>query len=434
MPSDRLSIYWQRIKFIEGLALLGAAPFLLFPQRFILLTAIFLILLAGLWIAPLFVIRNPLIPATPFNAALVIFSFFVGVAIVVSADRDLTLSKATVIILGLGIWRFLILAVQQRSQVNRALNGYLLTGLGFIALGLLNADWLLKTTSDVPLLGPFSQQLAATPVLSTDLVIHPNQVAGTITLVLPLLVALFMDSFRRGVGHEKPGRWPLLLASLFCGLALILTQSRSGWAGVLGGFLTLLVLWAFTLKPSKKRQTVWIVTVLILAALLLLLIGSGPQRIQQLWLDPPTETAVGSLSTLNFRQNLWPWAIEAIKDFPFTGIGLGAFREAGRRLYPVTINPAYDFAHAHNVFLQVALDVGIPGLIAYIAILLICGAIFWQLMIKRDQSLRAISAGLLASLTAFHIYGLTDTLAMGSKSSVLLWAIFGLLAILISQR
>jgi hypothetical protein len=65
--------------------------------------------------------------------------------------------------------------------------------------------------------------------------------------------------------------------------------------------------------------------------------------------------------------------------------------------------------------------------------LLVSGAAAWQL-IKRDQSLRALSAGMLASLIAFHIYGLTDTLALGSRSSVLLWAIFGLLAAMIRLR
>ena len=433
MPIEHLPAYWQRVKLVEGLLLLTASPFLLFPEQFILISALFLFLLAGLWIAPLFFIRSPLIPVTPYNAALVIFSFFVGVAILVTADKDLTLSKATVTILGLGIWRYLILAVQQRSHLNRAITGYLLGGLGFIFIGLLNADWISKTTSKVPILGPYSQKLSATSLLSADFGIHPNQVAGTIMLVLPLLVALSINSINNNEGRSKAERWMLILASVFCGVALIFTQSRSGWAGAIGGFLTLLLVWAITMKRSRKRRVIWTITGLTFIAILLLLIGLGPQRIQQFLLDPPVETAVGSLSTLNFRQNLWPWAIEGIKDFPFTGTGLGTFRVMVRRLYPVTINPTYDIAHAHNVFLQAALDVGIPGLIAYGAMLLVSGAAAWQL-IKRDQSLRALSAGMLASLIAFHIYGLTDTLALGSRSSVLLWAIFGLLAAMIRLR
>jgi putative inorganic carbon (HCO3(-)) transporter len=433
VPTEHLTAYWQRLKLIEGLVLLTATPFLLFPQRFIFITAVFLFLLAALWIAPLILIRNPLIPVTPFNAALLIFTLFVGIAILVTADRDLTLSKATVTILGLGIWRFLILAIQQRAQIKRAVAGYLFAGLGFIIVGLLTADWLSKTSSNVPILGSLTEQLSTTSLLPIDFGVHPNQIAGTITLVLPLLVALLIHAFREGSGQRSAVRWFFVLASLFCGLGLVLTQSRSGWVGVLGGFITLLVLWGLTTKNAKEKRALWFVIGLIMVALLGLFFALGPQRIQQLWLATPGETAVGSLSTLNFRQNLWPWAIEGIKDFPFTGMGLGSFREAARRLYPVLIDPAYDFAHAHNVFLQVALDVGIPGLIAYVALLLGSGTIAWQLM-KRDRSLQDVSAGLLASLVAFHIYGLTDALAIGSRSSVLLWGIFGLLAAMIRLR
>jgi putative inorganic carbon (HCO3(-)) transporter len=202
---------------------------------------------------------------------------------------------------------------------------------------------------------------------------------------------------------------------------------------VLGGLIVLLLLWGLTMDPSPNRRLVRLSAAGVITLLLLLLTALGPQRLQQMWLDPPQETAVGSFSTLNFRQDLWPWAVQAIGDFPYTGIGLGSFREAGRRLYPLPISPTFDFAHAHNVFLQTALDVGIPGLIAYIALLLVSTAAAWQTA-KKDRALRAASVGLLSSLAAFHIYGLADALALGSKPAVLLWAVFGLLAVMVRLR
>lgn len=434
MPTERSLAYWQRVKWVEGLVLLAAAPFLLFPDRFVLLSAAFLTLLGALWIAPLLIIRSPLIPPTPYNGALFIFCLAVCIAILVTADPDLALPKATGLILGLGVWRYLVLAVRQRSQVGWAVSGYVFLGLGIVTFGLLNADWAAKAASRVPVLGMLlSQSGTATSFVPGGSGVHLNQVAGTITLILPLLAALLIKFVSTGQSHRKVMRWAIGLATIFCGVALLLTQSRSGWAGVLGGLLVLLVLWGVTMKPSKERRLLQIGGALFVAVFLLLLVGLGPQRIQKLWLAPPQETAVGSLSTLNFRQDLWPWAVQAISDFPFTGVGLGAFREVARRLYPLPISPEIDFAHAHNVFLQVTLDLGIPGLIAYLAILLISVAVGWQL-VKSEQSLRAISAGLLASLAAFHIYGLADTLALGSKSAVLLWAIFGLLAAMIRLR
>ncbi|MFQ5610160.1 MAG: O-antigen ligase family protein [Woeseiaceae bacterium] len=116
----------------------------------------------------------------------------------------------------------------------------------------------------------------------------------------------------------------------------------------------------------------------------------------------------------------------SIGDFPFTGTGLGSFRQVTRRLYPLNVQADYDIAHAHNIFFQVALDIGLPGLIAYLAILIIAGAVGWQVA-KQDERLRPLALGLLAGLAALHIYGLTDALALGSKTSITFWVALGLL-------
>ncbi len=434
MPTERSLAYWQRVKWGEGLALLLAAPFLLFPERFTGLTTITLLLLAILWLAPIWVIRSPLIPPTPYNLALVLLGLTFCVAILVTADPELTLPKATGIIFGLGIWRYLVLAVRHRSSVWWAAAGYITLGLGFITFGLLNANWLDKTASRVPFLGGLlTENVFSSVLVQGGIGIHPNQIAGTITLVLPLLVALWAESAFGGTPHRRIIRWTIVFVTFFCGIALLLTQSRSAWLGVLTGLLLLLLLWGATSESSRNRRLIRIGAGVLIALVLLLLVAMGPQRIQQLWLSPPQETAVGSLSTLNFRQHLWPWAIQAVGDFPITGTGLGTFRQVAGRLYPIPIGPDLDFAHAHNVFLQVVLDLGIPGLIAYIAILLLSATIAWQLA-KGDPSLRALSLGLLASLAAFHIFGLVDTLALGSKSAVLIWVLLGLFAAMIRLR
>jgi putative inorganic carbon (HCO3(-)) transporter len=153
----------------------------------------------------------------------------------------------------------------------------------------------------------------------------------------------------------------------------------------------------------------------------------GPERLQQLWSDPAQETVVGRLNSIGFRQEVWQWAIEAIGDFPFTGTGLGTFRRVVQRFYPLDVPITYDISHAHNIFEQVALDVGLPGLVAYIAILLVAGVIGWQVA-RRDERLRPLAIGLTTGLITLHIYGLTDALALGSKTNLLFWLILGNLA------
>lgn len=137
-------------------------------------------------------------------------------------------------------------------------------------------------------------------------------------------------------------------------------------------------------------------------------------------------TALGGLGSPGFRQEVWRWALMATQDFLFTGCGLGTFREVVRLLYPLNVAPGYDIAHAHNVFLQVALDVGVPGLIAYVASLGIALRLGLHTA-RRDPALRPLALGLAGGLGSLHIYGMMDALAPGSKPGLILWVALGLL-------
>jgi putative inorganic carbon (HCO3(-)) transporter len=207
-----------------------------------------------------------------------------------------------------------------------------------------------------------------------------------------------------------------------------MTQSRSGWVGVAGGLFVLAAVSAWLMPPSPKRRASLVALALFLLLGIGLAVTAGPQRISQAWFDPAPRlaaTAFGSLRTINFRQELWPVAITALTDFPFSGAGLGTFRHVAIRLYPLSLPPEFDVGHAHNVFLQVALDVGLPGLIAYLALTLLAVSICWTAAV-RDRALRPIGLGLLAGLGAFHLYGLADALAMGSKPALLIWVLMGI--------
>ena len=67
--------------------------------------------------------------------------------------------------------------------------------------------------------------------------------------------------------------------------------------------------------------------------------------------------------------SLWPnalRALDAIGDVPLTGMGYNGFRRVMPVLYPTLLTPTdVDIGHAHNIWLQVALDIGLPGAAAY---------------------------------------------------------------------
>jgi hypothetical protein len=109
-----------------------------------------------------------------------------GISIIVTADPDLTLSKFTGILLGLTVWRIYAHRLTNQNSLMIGILIFILVGLGFTALGVMNAEWQAK----VPLIAQFTQKLPPALMRLPEAVsvgIQPNQVAGTILLYLPLL-------------------------------------------------------------------------------------------------------------------------------------------------------------------------------------------------------------------------------------------------------
>jgi len=117
------------------------------------------------------------------------------------------------------------------------------------------------------------------------------------------------------------------------------------------------------------------------------------------------------------------------------------FRHFVHVLFPLfLVGPDFDVAHAHNEFLQAALDLGLPGLIAFLALYI--GA-FWMLFkiwwlapystLDTPQSLRFLVLGLGGGLFAHMVYGMTDAVALGAKPGLLFWMLLGLIAALFEQ-
>ena len=66
-------------------------------------------------------------------------------------------------------------------------------------------------------------------------------------------------------------------------------------------------------------------------------------------------TATQALGGLDGRLEVWSRALFMTQDFPFTGIGMGTFRQVANAMYPFFLaGPDADIPHAHNLFLQVA--------------------------------------------------------------------------------
>jgi len=128
------------------------------------------------------------------------------------------------------------------------------------------------------------------------------------------------------------------------------------------------------------------------------------------------------------RLEIWSRAFYAVSDFPFTGIGIGTFDRVIPLLYPLfSIGPDVHLTHAHNLLLQVALDTGLPGLIAYLALFINTFVMIFKALRQRSAALDwTLAAGVLGGLVAMFVHGIFDAPLWGSKPAFLPWLMVAL--------
>jgi putative inorganic carbon (hco3(-)) transporter len=432
----KVAVAW--IASLEPGIVILTAPFLMFPTSHPEWTVGALVTLLVVWVLGWIGAGHPG-ARTPLDDALLLLVLMIPIAAWASTLPELTLPKLTGLILGLTVFRATVNAGRTLQSLSQAVALFLMLGLGMALLGLVGTAWANK----VPALEPL---LARTPRLVQGLSgaetgINPNELGGTLVLFLPVSLAVCQV---QGTGRKWMG-WVVraagLLSALFFGIVLVLTQSRSAWLGVVVGL--------GVMAWIRWRWARW----LMLCMVLVLVFGIwhvGPQAAVQAIFQPVDLASAGTMVnivSLEGRLELWNRAICAIHDFPVTGCGLGTFRQVVHILYPLSlVGPDTDVAHAHNVLLQVALDLGVPGLIAYLALV---GTALWacwrvarspgcKLVLWRpgtgdnaaSSQYQWLALGIVGSLVAFHVYGLTDTIALGAKPGVAFWMLLGLAAAL----
>ncbi len=147
----------------------------------------------------------------------------------------------------------------------------------------------------------------------------------------------------------------------------------------------------------------------------------GPQRV---WYGLGGET--GGVGSLAGREDIWLRARLIIQDFPFTGIGMGAFSQVVDAFYPLALQPV-NIPHAHNLYLQITVDLGLPGLLAWLG----CwGTVLWSAWrLYRSNMLewRTLGAAALVSQVVMGVGGLLDSAVWGNRPAIIIWGLWGLI-------
>ncbi|MCP4415561.1 MAG: hypothetical protein GY805_03000, partial [Chloroflexi bacterium] len=230
MPIKLLAAIQNKSGLLEGIILTGSIPFLLFPDKFLLGTLLAFLGLIFIETIPLLRKWRPIQAPSPIDIPLLLFTLVLGLSILITADPDLTLNKASGVLLGIFLLRYLNRTVQQPKQWHIAFTLFGLMGIGFISLGVFNANWLNKIDLLTPIIAHLPNQLVPVPGQASG-GIHPNQTAGTMLFYFSLLWSVLLGKNWSKNGLQK---WLWLGLTLLATAVLLLTQSRSGWLGGIG--------------------------------------------------------------------------------------------------------------------------------------------------------------------------------------------------------
>ena len=199
------------------------------------------------------------------------------------------------------------------------------------------------------LVGDYLIRVAARRVFSTF--VYPNALAGFLLLALPLGAVTAISLFRE---EKKSNRYRRLIP---VGIMLAATLVSFVLSGSKGGAICLaLILLAgtFILWRKSELSSKWVIIIIAAAMIGALVLFSTP-RGKALF-------KVGEF-TFSERVSYWKAGVRMVQARPLFGHGPNSFND----LYPIYKQPrANPVRNAHNNYLQLAVETGIPGAAAYV--------------------------------------------------------------------
>lgn len=237
---------------------------------------------------------------------------------------------------------------------------------------------------------------------------NPNMLGEYLILLLPLVVAAMLGD---GKMSKKPGYFVCFIAGAAC---LVFTWARGAWLGFLFSAVVFLLMW--------NRKAMGAIVAAIMA--LPLAIPYLPESIVSRF------SSIGDLgdTSTNYRVYIWRGSANLASDYALTGIGVG--EKAFDKIYPY-----YSFAgiekapHAHNLFLQLFIEVGIFGFLVFLAVLICMFQTGFSLAKNgTDKGVRLIGCGAMCGVLAALVQGMTDYIWYNYRVFLVFWIMIGLVS------
>jgi O-antigen ligase len=208
-----------------------------------------------------------------------------------------------------------------------------------------------------------------------------NFFAAATLLTMP--IALY-SSF---VLRKRLQRWFCVAALIVTFVAFVVSASRGAFVGLCGMFLVMLF---------RSKQKLKLSLISILAVLLLVYAPMSPiKRI--------IAPGYGDTASKEAHHALWRFGIQMAIEHPLTGIGLANFKPMTERYHVLS----YASAIGHNTYIEVAAELGFPGLLVLLSImistLLLLQRVRTNAAVQKDALIFALSTGIQEGIVGFAI-------------------------------
>jgi len=298
-------------------------------------------------------------------------------------------------------------AVDTQRRMRLAMLTFLSTGMVMLFLGLAGASLQPGTplVSMLPVKLP-GIRLGLSGLAGGD--VNPNALAAAVLLVAPLAMSVLILGTREKT--DWLGLLPLAFAVAAMGAVIMaISRSRTAWIAVW------LILVGLLVRSVRSALSRFIVGAFVAAPLFV--VSTNVVFLSQ---EEFAVEASHFWQTAHDRAEIMTQGLACWRQSPWLGVGLNEFRSMYK---PADI----DLAHAHNIFLQIALDVGAVGSAAYWGLMTFLFMRAGQAAKGPSGPGRSAAAGSAISLVAVILFGLLDAVPLGSKIGLFQWMTSGLI-------
>ncbi|HEY9881017.1 MAG TPA: O-antigen ligase family protein [Leptolyngbyaceae cyanobacterium] len=235
---------------------------------------------------------------------------------------------------------------------------------------------------------------------------HPNVLAAYLAIIFGLGLGLILKELSQNVAGEKSRSYRLSWLYGATALVLVGTFCSGSRNGVLVAIAQLLV-FAWLMRRNRMVAFLGIASITAVIASIMTW-GIGGRSVGE------------AVNTSTLRVEVWRLAIKLIEQHPWIGTGLGGFR---LHYVPYSI-PEYDLVeHAHNFWLMLAAEIGIPLMLLFTGIVgLVCYRGVKSLMSNPiDRASRSILLGYLLGFLGCTLFALFDVTFYDARVNVLGW-------------